>query len=212
MKPVSIALACFLFVMGCSGPPAMESIRTPGAEKIPLGIVLHPLLSTQTEGNTWGGGRAFSLYSGEDRKNLYIQPPAKTTMQVTGLSERLTNMLNIELSRRGFKLRELPVEATPNKDENAFAVSLGLLDELRQRNDVHAILIGNAFFARPYNGIDDSYVTDMYVKVVNTETLEVMCQIIIDHHTNGWSMSDVANEVADELAVNAGLPIEQAQE
>jgi hypothetical protein len=133
-------------------------------------------------------------------------------MQVTGLSERLTNLLTVELSRRGFKLRELPVAATPAKDENTFAVSLALLDDLRTRNDVHAILIGNAFFGRSYNGMGDSYVTDMYVKVVNTETLEVMCQIIIDHDTMGWSMPDVANEVADELAVNAGLPIEQEQE
>jgi hypothetical protein len=208
MKPIHIGVAFFLFAMGCAGPPVMESIRTPGAEKIPLGIVLHPLLSSQTES---GWGRAAALYS-QDRGSLYITPPAKTTMQVTGLSERLTNMLTVELSRRGFKLRELPVEATPAKDENTFAVSLALLDELRERNDVHAILIGNAFFARPYNGMGDSYVTDMYVKVVNVETLEVMCQIIIDHDTMGWAMPDVANEVADELAINAGLPITQEQE
>ena len=206
MKPVSIAVAFFLLVIGCSGPPAMESIRTPGAERIPLGIVLHPLLSAQAE--SWGTVRSFYLDS-SDRKNLYIQPPAKTTMQVTGLSERLTNMLTVELSRRGFKMRELPVEATPNKDDNAFAVSLALLDELRERNDVHAILIGNAFFSRQYGS--DSYVTDMYLKVVNVETLEVMCQIIIDHDTMGWSMPDVVNEVADELAINAGLPIEQSK-
>jgi len=212
MKVTSIGIVFSLAFLGCATPPAMESIRTPGAKNIPLGIVLHPLLSTQVEGREWGRVGPASLYSGEDRKNLYIQPPAKTTMQVTGLSERLTNMLNIELSRRGFKLRELPVEATPAKDENTFAVSLALLDELRERNDVHAILIGNAFFAHPYNGTSDSYVTDMYVKVVNVETLEVMCQIIIDHHTNGWSMPDVVNEVADELAFNAGLEIEQEEQ
>src|SRR5262245_29935640 len=114
MKPVSIAVICFLFVMGCAGPPAMETIRTPGSEKIPLGIVIHPLLSTQAEG--WGTVRGFTTMS--DRQNLYIQPPVKTTMQVTGLSERLTNMLNVELSRRGFKLRELPVQATPARDDN----------------------------------------------------------------------------------------------
>jgi hypothetical protein len=39
-----------------------------------------------------------------------------------------------------------------------------------------------------------------------------MCQIIIDHHTNGWSMPDVVNEVADELAFNAGLEIEQEEQ
>lgn len=209
MKPVSIGIAFFLCGMGCAGPPAMESIRTPGAEKIPLGIVLHPLLSTQAEG--WGSVRTWARMS-NDRNSLYITPPAKTTMQVTGLSERLTNLLTIELSRRGFKLRELPVAATPAKDENTFAVSLALLDDLREHNDVHAILIGNAFFGRSYNGMGDSYVTDMYVKVVNVETLEVMCQIIIDHDTMGWAMPDVANEVADELAINAGLPITQEQE
>ena len=206
MKPISIGIAFFLFVMGCAGPPVMESIRTPGAQNIPLGIVLHPLLSTQTEVSTWGRMGSVTL-SNRTRDSLYIEPPAKTTMQVTGLSERLTNMLTVELSRRGFKLRELPVEATLNKNENAFAVSLALLDELRERNDVHAILIGNAFFSRQYGS--ESYVTDMYVKVVNVETLEVMCQIIIDHDTMGWSMPDVANQVADELAINAGLPIEQ---
>jgi len=184
----------------------MESIRTPGAKNIPLGIVLHPLLSTQTE-RGWMRG-SFALDS-QNRESIYIMPPAKTTMQVTERSERLTNMLNIELSRRGFKLRELPVEATPAREQNTFAVSLALLDELRERNDVHAILIGNAFFTGQYN---DSYVTDMYVKVVNVETLEVMCQIIVDHHTNGWSMPDVVNEVADELAFNAGLEVEQEEQ
>jgi len=184
----------------------MESIRTPGAKNIPLGIALHPLLSTQTE-RGWMRG-SFALDS-QNRESIYIMPPAKTTMQVTERSERLTNMLNIELSRRGFKLRELPVEATPAREKNTFAVSLALLDELRERNDVHAILIGNAFFTGQY---DDSYVTDMYVKVVNVETLEVMCQIIVDHHTNGWSMTDVVNEVADELAFNAGLEVEQQEQ
>ena len=206
MKVTSIGIVFALAFLGCATPPAMESIRTPGAKNIPLGIVLHPLLSTQTE-RGWMRG-SFALDS-QNREFLYITPPAKTTMQVTERSERLTNMLNIELSRRGFKLRELPVEATPAREQNTFAVSLALLDELRERNDVHAILIGNAFFTGQYN---DSYVTDMYVKVVNVETLEVMCQIIIDHHTNGWSMPDVVNEVADELAFNAGLEVEQEEQ
>ena len=206
MKVTSIGIVFALAFLGCATPPAMESIRTPGAKNIPLGIVLHPLLSTQTE-RGWMRG-SFALDS-QNRESIYILPPAKTTMQVTERSERLTNMLNIELSRRGFKLRELPVEATPAREQNTFAVSLALLDELRERNDVHAILIGNAFFTGQYN---DSYVTDMYVKVVNVETLEVMCQIIVDHHTNGWSMTDVVNEVADELAFNAGLEVEQEEQ
>ena len=206
MKVTSIGIVFALAFLGCATPPAMESIRTPGAKNIPLGIVLHPLLSTQTE-RGWMRG-SFALDS-QNRESIYIMPPAKTTMQVTERSERLTNMLNIELSRRGFKLRELPVEATPAREKNTFAVSLALLDELRERNDVHAILIGNAFFTGQY---DDSYVTDMYVKVVNVETLEVMCQIIVDHHTNGWSMTDVVNEVADELAFNAGLEVEQQEQ
>ena len=206
MKVTSIGIVFALAFLGCATPPAMESIRTPGAKNIPLGIVLHPLLSTQTE-RGWMRG-SFALDS-QNRESIYILPPAKTTMQVTERSERLTNMLNIELSRRGFKLRELPVEATPAREQNTFAVSLALLDELRERNDVHAILIGNAFFTGQYN---DSYVTDMYVKVVNVETLEVMCQIIVDHHTNGWSMPDVVNEVADELAFNAGLEVEQEEQ
>ena len=206
MKVTSIGIVFALAFLGCATPPAMESIRTPGAKNIPLGMVLHPLLSTQTE-RGWMRG-SFALDS-QNRESIYIMPPAKTTMQVTERSERLTNMLNIELSRRGFKLRELPVEATPAREQNTFAVSLALLDELRERNDVHAILIGNAFFTGQYN---DSYVTDMYVKVVNVETLEVMCQIIVDHHTNGWSMPDVVNEVADELAFNAGLEVEQEEQ
>ena len=206
MRVTSIGIVFSLVFLSCAGAPAMESIHTPGAKNIPLGIVLHPLLSTQTE-RGWMRG-SFALDS-QNRESIYIMPPAKTTMQVTERSERLTNMLNIELSRRGFKLRELPVEATPAREQNTFAVSLALLDELRERNDVHAILIGNAFFTGQYN---DSYVTDMYVKVVNVETLEVMCQIIVDHHTNGWSMPDVVNEVADELAFNAGLEVEQEEQ
>jgi hypothetical protein len=200
MRAFSIVIALLLSSLSCAGPPPMKAVRTPGAERIPLSIVLHPLLSTQSES---GWGTSAALMS-QDRGSLYITPPAKTTMQVTGTSERLTNLLTVELAQRGFKLRELPVEA-PVEGQSAFAVSLALLDDLREHNDVHAILIGNAFFARPYNRFDDSQVTDLYLKVVNTETLEVMCQITIGHDASGWSMPAVASEVADELADNAGL-------
>ena len=140
-------LVCILMViplLSCmSAAPKYQSVQSPATGKrIPLGIVLHPLLSSQAEP---GWGRAALLYNGGDRESIYIRPPVKTTMQVTGTSERMTGLLNMELTRRGFKLSELPVEA-PIEGESAFAVSLALLDELRERNNVHAILIGNAFF------------------------------------------------------------------
>jgi len=194
-------------IMNCaSSVPPMRAVRTPGVERIPLGIVLHPLFSTERAN---GGGRIVDdvgTSESFDRDRMYINPPAETTLKVTGLSERLTGLLSAELTARGFKLRDLPVQA-PIEGENAFAVSLSLLDELRERHNVRAILIGNAFFASGYNA-SDAHVTDLYIKMVDVETLEVMCQITLPHDYSGWPIDEVAKEAASRLAVEAGLPVD----
>lgn len=203
-------LAAILVLPGllscASTPPPVHAIRTPGVERIPLGIVLHPLFSTERANGVSAVGDIESTSESSDRERMYINPPAETTLKVTGLSERLTGMLSAELTARGFKLRDLPVQA-PIEGENAFAVSLSLLDELRERQNVRAILIGNAFFASGYNDAADAHVTDLYIKMVDVETLEVMCQITIPHDASGWPIDQVASEAASSLAVEAGLPV-----
>ena len=199
-RRVSLLVLPLTLIACMYGEPEIRSFQTPSVDgRIPTGIVLHPLLSSQVEGS-WG--RTYPMFN-QSREHIYIRPPAKTTLQVTGTSERLTGMLTMELLQRGFKLHELPVEA-PVEGENAFAVSLALLDELREKSGVHAILIGNAFFAHP-GRYDDVHVTDLYLKVVDVETLEVLGQVALTHDSDGWPMDRIASEVADQLAAGAGL-------
>jgi hypothetical protein len=191
-------------VLSCETAPAIQTVRSPSAERIPLGVVIHPLFSTEVVGA--GSVRSWALYN-SNREHIYISPPAETSLKVTGPSQRLTSDLSMELAARGFKLSELPVEAPAGQgdNKNVFAVSLALLDDLRATHNVGAILIGNAFFANEsyYN---DTRVTDFYVKMVDVKTLEVLCQISLSHDYQGRDMSDAARDIADQLAIEAGLP------
>jgi hypothetical protein len=191
-------------VLSCESAPTIQTVRSPSAEKIPLGVVIHPLFSTELSGV--GSARTWALLN-SNREHIYISPPAETSLKVTGPSQRLTSDLSMELAARGFKLSELPVETPEGQgdNKNAFAVSLALLDNLRASHNVRAILIGNAFFANaPYN--NDTRVTDFYVKMVDVETLEVLCQISLSHDYEGRDMQDAARDIADQLAIEAGLP------
>ncbi|HEU4929172.1 MAG TPA: hypothetical protein VFU38_05030, partial [Candidatus Krumholzibacteria bacterium] len=97
----------------------MRTVRTPGVERIPVGIVVHPLFSADKAGS---GYVEAMLSSG--REEMYITPPAETTLKITASSQLLTNALTMELVERGFKLRELPVQAAvaaSEVDENRFA-------------------------------------------------------------------------------------------
>jgi hypothetical protein len=50
-------------------------------------------------------------------------------------------------------------------------------------------------------------VSDLFLKVVDVETLEVISQVTLSHDSIGWPMDEVAREVANQLAEGAGLPI-----
>jgi hypothetical protein len=63
------------------------------------------------------------------------------------------------------------------------------------------------FFARPSDRGEDVPVTDLFLKVVDVETLEVISQVTLSHDSIGWPMDEVAREVANQLAEGAGLPI-----
>jgi hypothetical protein len=182
----------------------MRTVRSPDVEKIPLGIVLHPLFSTEPRSPESVPTDDIGASESVDHDKMYIHPPAETSLKVTGASERLTGLISMELTARGFRLRDLPVQA-PVEGESVFAVSLSLLDELRERQNVKAILIGNAFFDPRY-GLSDAHVTDLYLKLVDVETLAVMYQMVLPHQVDGWSMDDVARTVADHLATEANLP------
>lgn len=213
MYAFSIRAAAFLAAvavgaLACEPAPQMQTVRSPSEKNIPLAVVIHPLFSTEMVGASWG--RVFALNS--DREHVYISPPAETSLKVTGPSQRLTSNLSMELAARGFKLSELPVESAEGQgdNKNAFAVSLALLDDLRETHNVGAILIGNAFFSKaPYDS--DTRVTDCYLKVVDVKTLEVLCQISVPHNEEGQDMREIAGEIADQLAIEAGLPVPEKQ-
>jgi len=191
--------------LACEPAPQMQTVRSSSEKNIPLAVVIHPLFSTEIGGGGWSRS-PFALYS--DRAHVYINPPAETSLKVTGPSQRLTSDLSMQLAARGFKLTELPVESPEGQGENknAFAVSLALLDDLRETQNVGAILIGNAFFSTaPYSS--DMRVTDCYVKIVDVKTLEVLCQISVPHNEEGQDMQEIAGEIADQLAIEAGLPV-----
>jgi len=193
-------------LLGCAhASPQMRSVRTPGIEKIPLGIVLHPLFSTERKSG-YESATEGSVSESSDHDRMYIHPPTETSLMVTGPSERLTGLISMELMSRGFRLRDLPVQA-PVEGENVFAVSLSVLDELRERQNVKAILIGNAFFDPRYRNSADERVTDLYLKLVDVQSLEVMYQLVLPHQMDGWSMDEIARAVADQLAIEANLPV-----
>jgi hypothetical protein len=183
----------------------MRTVRSPDLEKIPLGIVLHPLFSTEPSRASEVPLADIEASESFEHGNMYIHPPVETSLKVTGASERLTGLISMELTGRGFRLRDLPVQA-PVEGESVFAVSLSLLDELREQHNVQAILIGNAFFDTRYSG-SDAHVTDLYLKLVDVKTLEVMYQIVMPHQVDGWTMDDIARTVADHLAIEANLPV-----
>ena len=203
----SLLIAVVGGALACQSAPQMQTVRSPSAEKIPLGVVVHPLFSTEIRA---GGMIRSGVMLNSNRENVYISPPAETSLKVTGPSQRLTSDLSMQLAARGFKLSELPVESPAGQgdNKNAFAVSLALLDDLRTTHNVGAILIGNAFFSTaPY--YSDTRVTDCYVKVVDVETLEVLCQVSLPHDAEGRDMQEIARYIADELAIEAGLPVAQ---
>jgi len=143
-------------------------------------------------------------------EKIYITAPAESKLEVTPYSQMLTGFISVELANYGFDLRELPVEITDTnssvgKKKNEFVISLALLQKLRDEYGLQAILIGNVYFVNdPYDKVAKK-VSALYAKVIEIESLKVICQISKPFDEYGESMERVSAEIAAVLCNMVGL-------
>jgi len=197
----------------CGCVPLMEerihATSTPGVEEIPDTIAIYPLLSAEMARPHAIEERmhdAVSTSAKEDR--MYIVPPVETKLAVTMQSQMLTSLLAAELSRRGFALKEIPVE-TPEggygQEQNVFFVSLASLNQLREKYGFRAVLVGNAYFIPDKENPLDFNVGAAFLRVVDIGTLDVLCHVTLTDTYGGDTLEDVARGFAQVLAQKASL-------
>jgi len=201
----------FLFVLlllvGCANLGGkLTTIRSPGVERIPTTICVHPLLSSPTR-------RRYiprdEVVLSRRRERIYIASPTEVRLSVTPQSQMFTGLLSSELAYYGFDLKELPVEIPDEAESadssgNVFFISLDLLKRLKEEYGVEAILIGNVMmeYAPRYSR---TLVTAAYLKLVDIETLDVLCQVHLLSEDYGEELADAAGALASELALEAGI-------
>lgn len=194
----------------CGCAPLLEEriIASPaaGVDKIPDTIALYPILSAgMAQPYEILSKRPVETTSREDR--MYIVAPAETKLTVTMQSQLMTSLLSAELSRQGFSLKELPVEVPEDRDEGekTFFVSLSSLKHLRESYGLKAVLVGNAYFIPDRTDPLRTNVVAAYLRVVDTENLDVLCHISLSDTYGGDNLEDVARGFAKALARKAGF-------
>jgi hypothetical protein len=210
-----------VILSGCF-PPGGEIIgtMTPGVDRIPDKLGLFPLLSTPVRSY---GKRYRSILHNEATvkvkrrmpDNVVIVPPTGSDLTVTRESQIMTGLVSTRLSTFGFSLKELPVEVLPKSDDShgdsdddrRYAISLNLLERLREDYDVRAIIVGSAFFiTETGQGMPpEQRVISAHLKVVDIATLDVLGQVNLTYDAYGVDMNTVSELVADELACMAGF-------
>jgi len=198
-------MAVLVATIGCSSSGGVRTAPSPGVERIPSIVAIHPLLSgTEVDGRYW----PIEPLSNMSREEIYLAPPANSELVVTPSSQMLTGELSTQMTEYGFDLRELPYELKDSYGEDgAYVISLALLDELREQHGLGAVMVGNAFFVkdvRRYNPAEIRVVA-AYLKVIDTETLEVLCQVTMSYDAHGRELNDLAHSMANQLANMAGL-------
>ncbi len=204
-----VLLSLVVLTIGCATIDE-RVVTTPAAdvERIPTNIAIYPLLTG--EAHVRGQGQFFLHQSGKDDR-IYIVGPAETKLVSNIQSQRLTNLLSAELSKRKFTVKELPVETTTeqsNEGQNSFFVSLGTLKYLRDTYALEAILVGNAYFV---SGGSDIRVKAAYLRLVDTTTLNVLCHVSISDGVSGDPMEDTARALALALAKEAKLVVTETK-
>ena len=205
-----IALAAIIF--GCTSIHD-KVVVTPvaGVENIPTEIAIYPLLTSEQVlviAHPYKRVRLFSASTRVSDDRLYIVAPAETKLVSNIYSQLLTSRLSANLSRNGFTLKELPVEAPSEyyeKEENSFFVSLETLRHLREDYGLKAVLIGNVYFIANERDRSIIDVRAAYLRLVDTGTLDVLCHISIDEIYQGESIRNTAESLAFALAKEAGL-------
>lgn len=205
-RPLPVFSFALLLFAGCYGSgPRVVTTLSPGIESIPVTIGMFPMLTTEApRPRPWTGVRPMTL----EGKRIYIQPPTQSKLMVTLESQMLTDMLAAELSYQGFRLKELPVEtvpADPDKDDERFSISLEVLEHLRENYNLKAILLGNVYFVRdPYRS-SNYRIKAAYLRLVDIETLDVLCHVSIDDEYDGAEKTFAAVQLAEKMAEMAHL-------
>jgi hypothetical protein len=204
-------LGCLLMmgtiaIIGCASTNPVRTTRSPGVERIPTTIAMHALLSNTAPTSHFGSMR---LMSKNSKQNVYLAPPTKSQMYVTPLSQMLTSELMVQMAQLGFDLRELPYEIKESSDSarpDSYVISLDLLDDLRHQHGLEAVIVGNVYFMSDASRHSrEKRVSAAYLKVIDTNTLEVLCQVNMPYQEYGREMNRLAESMARELAIMAGL-------
>ncbi len=178
-----------------------------GVERLPTRIAVYPLLTAEWV-QTTERPKYFPATTASADDRLYIVAPAETKLVSTMHSQLLTAMLAAQLSKRGFTLKELPVEAPSDRAENegtSFFVSLETLKHLREDYGLEGILVGNVYLAPDDRDRSVIRVKAVYLRLVDTATLDVLCHVWIPDSYAGESMEEAAQSLAFSLAREAKL-------
>jgi hypothetical protein len=212
VKQKFIAMVCLLALslpLGClPGAHQLRVIPSPGVETIPTVIGIHPFLSVSATRR--GPGTSATMSHRVDEHDVYIAPPAGSKLIVTPYSQMFTAFVSGEMANYGFDLRELPVEIPKGdnaigQSKNEFVISLALLHDLQENYGLEAVLIGNVYFVGDPQDPVNQLVSAAYAKLIEVETLKVLSQFSLPFNSSGSDMEDVAEWIAVELAVMAGL-------
>jgi hypothetical protein len=207
MKEKSVVfIMLFLLLVGCANLGGkLTTIRSPGVDRIPTTICVHPLLSSPARKRYIVKDE---LFLSRERNRVYIAPPADVSLTITPQSQIFTGLLSSELAYYGFDLKEIPVEipddAGTGERKNMFFISLDLLKRLREDYGIEAILVGNVMmdYVPRYS---KTLVAAAYIKLVDIETLDILCQVHLLSENYGEDMDKAAAALASELALEAGI-------
>lgn len=211
-KIIIVLLLTVVIAFGCA--PIQERISivpSAGVEGIPQKIAVYPLLTTEVVRTARRRAYRFSpitMSTESAEKRIYIVAPAETELKSTMESQLLTGLLSAELTRRGFSLKELPVEAPSEESErrhNSFFVSMETIRYMRENYGLEAILLGNVFFVTDHRDPSDIRVKAVYLRLVDTETLDILCHVSLPDNSTGDYMEETAQALAHSLAIEAGL-------
>jgi hypothetical protein len=185
-------------------------------EEIPKTLAVYPILAnSRSSGPIRYPAEAIKVQRREDK--IYIVPATEARLVVTTHSEIFTGLVSSELADYGFKLKTLPLEVLEGdnlggKDEKTFVVSLETIRHMRENYGLEALLIGNVFFiGDPYDPGEPA-VRLFYVKLVDAETLDILCHVSGDYRDYGTEMERAAYDIGLELAKFAKLAKEEEED
>lgn len=197
----------------CTVQPRITMTPSMDVEEIPRTLAVYPILAnTTTRAPHTYPAEAIKIHRREDK--IYIVPATEARLVVTTHSEIFTGLVSSELADYGFKLKTLPLEVLEGdnlggKGEKTFVVSLETIRHMRENYGLEALLIGNVFFiGDPYDPAEPA-VRLFYVKLVDAETLDILCHVSGDYKDYGTEMERAASDIAFELAKFAKLAKEE---